>query len=47
MPEIKVALHIFLSVLIVGTLWRMTTFHLMASGDSRMEHLGKAMSVQY
>jgi hypothetical protein len=47
MDDVKVILHIFLGVLIAGTLWRMSTFHLMASGDSRLEHLGKAMSIQY
>lgn len=47
MEDAKVIVHVFLAVLLGGTLWRMTTFHLMASGDPRLEHLGKAMSVQY
>lgn len=48
MPEdIKVISHVFLSVLIAGTLWRMITFHLLASSNSGLVHLGKAMTVQY
>ena len=48
MPEdVKVIAHVFLSVLIAGTLWRMTTFHLLASSNTSLAHLGKAMTVQY
>ena len=48
MPEdVKVISHVFLSVLIAGTLWRMTTFHLLASSNPSLAHLGKAMTVQY
>jgi len=45
--DVKVALHIFLIVLIMGTLWRVGTFHLLACKDSRLQHLGKGMSIQY
>ena len=48
MDDLKVILHVFLSVLIAGTLWRMTTFHLLATpADSHANHLGRAMAIQY
>lgn len=47
MPDIKVALHVFLIVLILGTGWRLLSLHLIASGSAHLQHLGKAMSVQY
>jgi hypothetical protein len=47
MPDIKVALHIFLVVLILGTGWRLTSMHLITSSNVQLAHLGKAMSVQY
>lgn len=47
MEDIKVALHIFLAVLIFGTGWRLTTYHLIASPNPHLEHLGRAMAVQY
>jgi len=45
--DVKVISHVFLSVLIAGTLWRMVTFHLLASSNPGLAHLGKAMTVQY
>jgi hypothetical protein len=47
MDDIKVAVHIFLIVLIMGTLWRVSTFHLMASANTNLQHLGKGMSLQF
>ena len=47
MDDFKVALHVFLIVLVLGTLWRLSTFHLMASPNANLQHLGKGMSVQY
>lgn len=41
------ALNIFLVVLIVGTLWRLSAAHLCASNNSKINYLGKAMSFQY
>jgi len=41
------AAQVFLSVLVIGTLWRLASLHLVASSNERMAHLGKAMSVQY
>ena len=47
MEDVKVISHVFLSVLIAGTLWRMVTFHLLASNSPGLTQLGKAMTVQY
>ena len=47
MDDVKVISHVFLSVLIAGTLWRMITFHLLASPAEHLWHLGKAMTIQY
>lgn len=47
MGDIKVALHIFLTVLILGTGWRVLSLHLIASQNTQLQHLGKAMYVQY
>lgn len=47
MTDLKVALHIFLIVLIFGTGWRLLSLHLIASHNVQLQHLGKAMSVQY
>jgi hypothetical protein len=41
------ALNIFLAVLIVGTLWRLAAFHLIASDNPSVAHVGKAMGFQY
>jgi hypothetical protein len=45
--DIKVILHIFLAVLIAGTMWRLTTYHLIASKNPHLEHLGRGMAIQY
>lgn len=47
MDDIKVGLHIFLCVLIFGTGWRLLSMHLIATQNDHLQHLGKAMSVQY
>lgn len=44
---LALGVHIWVSVLIVGTLWRVSTFHLLASNNPSLQELGKAMSVQY
>jgi hypothetical protein len=41
------ALNIFLAVLIVGTLWRLTSYHLVASNNDAVNHLGRAMAFQF
>lgn len=47
MTDIQIGLHIFLDVLIFGTLWRLLSFHAMASPNSALQHLGMAMSIQF
>lgn len=41
------ALHVFASVLLLGTLWRILAFHAMASGNMHLQHVGAAMTTQY
>ena len=44
------AMHVLsvgLAVLIFGTVWRLTSAHLAASGNPTLTHLGQAMSFQY
>jgi len=47
MIDLKIGLHVFAVILIFGTLWRVSQFHLMASPNPALQHLGKAMSIQY
>jgi len=47
MDEIKVGAHVFLIVLVFGTGFRLATYHLMASRNPQLQHLGAAMAVQY
>lgn len=41
------AAQAFLAVVIVGTLWRLSAYHLTASDNDQVAHLGKAMAFQY
>lgn len=41
------AAQVFLSVLVIGTLWRLLTLHFVAAGNDQINHLGKAMGFQY
>ncbi len=41
------ALNVFLAVLIMGTLWRLASFHAVASTNETVAHVGKAMGFQY
>jgi hypothetical protein len=41
------AAQVFLSVLVIGTLWRLATLHLVASSNESVAHVGKAMGFQY
>ena len=41
------AVHVFVSVLILGTLWRILAYHVMASSNVQLQHVGAAMSTQY
>lgn len=41
------AVHVFVSVLILGTLWRILAYHAMASNNPTVVHVGAAMITQY
>lgn len=45
--HVKLGVHIWVSVLILGTLWRLTSYHLVASDNVTLQHLGRAMAQQY
>lgn len=47
MEYIRLGVHIWVSVLIMGTLWRLTQYHLIASDNSSWQHVGRAMALQY
>lgn len=44
--KLGAAAHIFVSVLLLGTLWRIVAYHLMA-GTGTTQHLGSGMITQY
>jgi hypothetical protein len=41
------AAQVFLSVLVIGTLWRLVTLHMVASDNTQIQHLGRAFGFQY
>jgi hypothetical protein len=45
--DLQVGLNIFMAVLIFGTIWRLTEYHLVAAQSPWLVHLGTAMAVQY
>lgn len=47
MDYLKMGVHLWVSVLIMGTLWRVLTYHAIASPNVHLQHAGKAMSIQY
>jgi hypothetical protein len=47
LEHILVALHVFIAVLVLGTLWRLLSAHAMASPNPHVQHAGRAMSFQY
>ena len=47
MIDAQIGLHVFMVVLVFGTLWRLLQFHAMASPNVHVQHIGMAMSVQY
>lgn len=47
MQYVKIGVHIWVSVLIMGTLWRLLSYHAIASPNENIAHLGKAMATQY
>ena len=47
MEYIKLGVHIWVSVLIMGTMWRLISYHLIASQNETVQHVGRAMAQQY
>lgn len=47
MEHVRLGVHIWVSVLIMGTVWRLLTLHLVASKNPSLQHLGRAMAQQY
>jgi hypothetical protein len=47
MEYVRLGVHIWVSVLILGTMWRLLSYHLIASPNQSMQHLGRAMAQQY
>lgn len=47
MIDFELALHIFAAVLVMGTLWRVLSYHAMASPNVHLQHVGMAMATQY
>ena len=47
MLDIQIGLHVFLTVLILGTVWRLLSYHAMASPNANLQHVGMAMATQY
>lgn len=41
------AAQVFLSVLVIGTLWRLAALHMTASSNTSIAHVGKAAGFQY
>lgn len=47
MEYVRLGVHIWVSVLIMGTLWRLLQYHMIASPNSTLQHAGRAMALQY
>lgn len=47
MVDVQVGLRIFASVLVFGTIWRLLSYHAMASPNVHLQHVGMAMATQY
>lgn len=45
--RLSAALHTFMAVLLVGTVWRMACYHAMASSNPHLQHAGAAGITQY
>lgn len=41
------AVNVFIGVLIIGSVWRLATYHLAAANSPAARNLGAAMSFQY
>jgi hypothetical protein len=44
---VRLGVHIWVSVLILGTMWRLLQYHLVASDNTAWQHVGRAMALQY
>jgi hypothetical protein len=44
---VAIALHAFMAVILVGTMFRLVQYHLIASPNPTAQHLGRAMAIQY
>ncbi|MDA8314078.1 MAG: hypothetical protein M0010_02730 [Actinomycetota bacterium] len=47
MRFVAIALHAFMAVILVGTMFRLISFHLIASSNPTAQHIGRAMAIQY
>ena len=47
MAHVRLGVHIWVSVLIMGTLWRLTSYHAIASNNPHVQHIGRAMALQF
>lgn len=47
MEYVKLGVHIWVSVLILGTMWRIIQYHFVASDNTSVQHIGRAMALQY
>lgn len=47
MIDLKIGLHVFTAVLVLGTLWRLLSYHAIASSNPQIQHVGAAMAFQY
>lgn len=47
MDDIRIAVHVFLMVLLAGTIWRLSSYYFIASPQPQLQHLGLAMATQY
>ena len=45
--DLQMGLHVFMLVLVFGTVWRVLQYHAMAHPSAHLQHLGMAMSTQY
>jgi hypothetical protein len=45
--DVQVGLHVFMAVLVFGTLWRLLSYHAMASPNVHVQHVGQAMATQF
>jgi hypothetical protein len=45
--DAQIGLHVFMAVLVFGTIFRLLAYHAMASPNVHLRHLGMAMITQY